>query len=57
MKRIFILFLIVSCNQPPKIESLQLENNRLQKEVDSIKSELQKCEMLIESYEGMPLNI
>ncbi len=56
--RYFVLFLfIMSCNTVPDIETLKLENEHLQKEVDSLKNELHKCEMLMESYEGMPLNI
>ena len=50
-----ISFTFFSCNS--SISNLETENVRLKKEVDSLKNKLHKCEMLIESYEGMPLNI
>jgi len=32
-------------------------NLLLQQEVDSLKKELHKCDMMIQAYEGMPLTI
>ena len=57
MKRILLFLILMGCNQPPGVQTLEKENLRLQKKVDSLKVELNKCDMLIESYEGMPMNI
>ena len=35
--------------------NLESENIRLQKEVDSLSNELQKCNMLLKAYEFNPL--
>lgn len=51
------LFILVGCNSDIEKQSLQIENRQLKIEIDSLKNELHKCEMLMESYEGMPLNI
>ncbi|MEH6769449.1 hypothetical protein [Maribacter arcticus] len=37
--------------------SLRNEAEALTKDVDSLKNELYKCDMMLEAYEGMPLNI
>ncbi len=56
--RYFVFFLVmVGCNAEPDIQAMKQENSRLQKEVDSLKNELHKCDMILESYEGMPMNI
>ena len=57
MRYILIALIIVGCNWEPGMKEVLEENIRLRKEVDSLKNELNKCDMLIESYEGMPLNI
>ncbi len=54
----FVFFLVlVGCNTYPDFQAVKQENSRLQKEVDSLRSELLKCDMMLESYEGMPMNI
>ena len=53
----FLLLCIIFFSCDNSEFNLESENIRLQKEVDSLSNELQKCEMLIESYEGMPMNI
>ena len=53
----FLLLCIILFSCDNSESNLESENIRLQKEVDSLKSELHKCEMAIEAYEGMPLNI
>ena len=58
IRAVTILLLSIIFYSCARSESnLESENMRLRKEVDSLKNELHKCEMLIESYEGMPLNI
>jgi hypothetical protein len=57
MKKIFIVLLVASCNQPNNLKELEQDKQRLQMEVDSLKQELYKCDMLIDSYEGMPMGI
>lgn len=46
---------MISCET--KTNEPQKETQQLQKEVDSLKNELYKCNMLLEAYEGMPLTI
>jgi len=57
MRFIILLFLVASCNGNADIKSLNKQNEHLQKEVDSLRNELHKCDMLIQSYENDPLNI
>ena len=45
----------MGCNQAPDVQTLEQENQRLQKEVDSLSIELQKCNMLLKAYEFDPL--
>ncbi len=52
---ILIVVFLISCNTNNK--SLENENIKLQKKVDSLTNELNKCDMLLESYEGLPLGI
>lgn len=52
---VFIVVFLVSCNANNK--SLERENIKLQKKVDSLKNELNKCDMMLESYEGLPMGI
>lgn len=47
--------IFVSCNSQPI--NLKEENELLKKKVDSLKVELEKCDMLIKAYEEMPLSI
>jgi hypothetical protein len=53
MKKIFIVLLVASCNQPNNLKELKQDNQRLQMEVDSLKKELYKCDMMLKSYEGL----
>jgi hypothetical protein len=56
--RIFvILLLLVGCNDNNQYSDLEKENILLHQKVDSLKNELHKCDMIMESYEGMPINI
>lgn len=57
MKYLIPFLFVLGCNSPSETNSLRKENSKLQTEIDSLKSELYKCNLLIESYEGMPLNI
>ncbi|MGB5667427.1 MAG: hypothetical protein WBM53_11295 [Maribacter sp.] len=58
MKPLLMLCLLfMGCNQPPEVRTLEKENQRLQKKVDSLKNELHKCEMLMKAYENEPLSI
>ncbi len=50
-----IAILTLSCKSEP--DDLKMENRKLKKEIDSLKNQLYKCNLLIESYEAMPLNI
>lgn len=52
---IFIVVFLVSCDAHNK--SIDRENIILQKKVDSLTNELNKCDMMLESYEGLPLSI
>lgn len=52
-----MVFLFIGCNTSPKTAELKKENKRLQKEVNSLKNELQKCDMLLKVYEDDPLTI
>ena len=52
---IAMTLLTLSCKSEPN--DLKTENQKLQKEIDSLKNELYKCNLLIESYEALPLNI
>jgi len=52
---LLLCFLFFNCARSES--NLESENIRLRTEVDSLRNELYKCEMLMESYEGMPLNI
>ena len=57
MRYFVFFFVLVGCNTDLDIQAAKQENTRLQKEVDSLKNELHKCDMILESYEGMPMNI
>ena len=52
-----IVVINVNCVQHPQLKELELENKGLKKQVDSLKNELNNCDMMIQSYEGMPLSI
>ncbi len=52
---LLLCFIFFSCARSES--NLESENIRLRTEVDSLRNELHKCDMLIESYEGMPLSI
>lgn len=58
MKTVLLLSLmLLGCNESKTIEKLQQDNNLLIKKVDSLTKELNKCDMMLESYEGMPLGV
>lgn len=57
MRLILALLLIVSCNTPNNNEELVKKNQILQKENDSLKTELNKCDMLIRVYEDDSLSL
>jgi hypothetical protein len=57
MKKIFIFLLVASCNQPNNLKELEQDKQRLQMEVDSLRKELYKCDMMMELYEGMPMGV
>lgn len=57
MRFILLILIFTSCQGNSELNTLKKENQQLQKKVDSLKNELHKCDMLMESYEGMPLNI
>ena len=57
MKRILLLLILMGCNQPLEVQTLEKENQRLQKKVDSLKNELHRCDMLMKAYENDPLTI
>ena len=52
---LLLCFIFLSCARSES--NLESENIRLRTEIDSLRNELHKCEMLMDSYEGMPLNI
>jgi hypothetical protein len=57
MKRLWILLFVLGCGQPERLTELESENERLRTQVDSLTNELNKCDMMLEAYEGMPLGI
>lgn len=57
MRILALLLLLASCNGNDRITNLEKENEVLQRKVDSLKNELHKCDMLLKSYEGMPMGI
>ncbi|RRQ49820.1 hypothetical protein DZC72_04315 [Maribacter algicola] len=59
MKKISLIFglLVVTSCKNVDIEVLESQNKKLQKEVDSLKNELYKCDIMLEAYEGQSLNI
>jgi len=57
MRFILIVLLFIGCNTTPQKAELKKENERLQIEVDSLKNELYKCDMLMQAYENDPLTI
>jgi hypothetical protein len=55
MSLFFILAL--GCGQPERLTELEAENELLRTKVDILTNELNKFDMMIEAYEGMPLGI
>ena len=53
MRIIVLLILLTGCTNH-NLE-LQKENERLKIEVDSLKSEINKCDMMLKAYEGHSL--
>lgn len=57
MKYLILFFFMVSCQSNKEVKTLKKENQQLSKEVDSLRNELQKCDMMLEVYEGSLMNI
>lgn len=57
MKKLILFLLLVGCNTMDKEKVLKNELQFLKKENDSLRNELQKCDMMLESYEGLPMGI
>ena len=56
MKPLLLLCLLfIGCNQSGKVEQLEQEKKLLQKKVDSLSNEFQKCNMLLKAYEFDPM--
>ena len=51
----FLLLCLIFFSCARSESNLEGENIRLQKEVDSLSNELQKCNMLLKAYEFDPL--
>lgn len=57
MRYIRIALIRVGCNSEPDIKTVLEENKKLQKEVYSLKIELNTCDMMLKAYQGIPLGI
>ena len=58
MKTVLLLsFMLIGCKEAQTIKELQRDNQLLQKKVDSLTNQLNKCDMMLEAYEGMPLGL
>ena len=55
-KTLFLLSIIFNLSCQPLEPNLKQENAKLKMKIDSLKNELHKADMLIQSYEGIPLN-
>ena len=52
---LFVLSILLSCtNQKTDLTN---KNQELQNKIDSLTNELNKCDMMLESYEGLPMGI
>ncbi|GEM_PF-4241789 len=57
MRFLILSLFFIGCNSTIDPKVLENENIELRKQVDSLKNELNKCNMMIESYEGLPMGI
>lgn len=57
MKKLILFILLAGCNPLDESKELKTEIELLKNQNDSLENELQKCDMILDAYEGLPMSI